>query len=337
VQSDDERVQAMMAEIAEKEGLEYGRQEPPDDAEPQIDKAEELRVKWGVESGQLWQLGEHRLICGDCTDKNNTDRLMGENLANLCFTSPPYWVGKNYETQDSIEAINNFIVSVAKSIDRCVQKDESRIIINSGTGFTTSFDKRNKRQTLLLIDKWTNAFFDLKWNLRHVRHWLKHGQLMSIGAKSDMIDQHCEWFCTYENDDGKEMIFEDRVRVDEVETLLAFYNISGSGRGREQESLGNHMNGKHWAMKAYWDDIHGNANSDNHCAAFPLELVERHMVIYSKQGEFVFEPFSGSGTTLIACERLKRKCRAIEISPAYVAVAIQRWVDVTGGMPELIN
>mgnify|MGYP001210697346 CR=1 FL=1 len=309
----------------------------PEDVEPQIDKAEELRVKWGVESGQLWQLGEHRLICGDCTDKNNTDRLMGENLANLCFTSPPYWVGKNYETQDSIEAINNFIVSVAKSIDRCVQKDESRIIINSSTGFTTSFDKRNKRQTLLLIDKWTNAFFDLKWNLRHVRHWLKHGQLMSIGAKSDMIDQHCEWFCTYENDDGKEMIFEDRVRVDEVETLLAFYNISGRGRGREQESLGNHMNGKHWAMKAYWDDIHGNANSDNHCAAFPLELVERHMVIYSKREEFVFEPFLGSGTTLIACERLGRKCRAIEISPAYCAVAIQRWVDMTGGVPELID
>jgi len=47
----------------------------------------------------------------------------------------------------------------------------------------------------------------------------------------------------------------------------------------------------------------------------------------------VYEPFSGSGTTLIACERLGRKCRAVEISPAYVAVAIQRWVDVTGKEP----
>ena len=315
--------------------LDLWADDAPEDVEPQIDKAEELRVKWGVESGQLWKLGEHRLVCGDCTDKSALDRLMGENLANFCFTSPPYWVGKNYETQDSVEAINNFIVSVAKSINRCVQKDESRIVINSGTGFTTSFDKRNKRQTLLLIDKWTNAFYELKWNLRHVRHWLKHGQLMSIGAKSDMIDQHCEWFCTYENDDGKEMIFEDRIRLDEVDTLLAFYNINGRGRGRE--SLGNRMNGKHWAMKAYWDDIHGNANSDNHCAAFPLELVERHLVIYSKRDEFVFEPFLGSGTTLIACERLGRKCRAIEISPAYCAVAIQRWVDVTNGTPELVE
>ena len=51
----------------------------------------------------------------------------------------------------------------------------------------------------------------------------------------------------------------------------------------------------------------------------------------------VYEPFSGSGTTLIACERLSRKCRAVEISPGYVAVAIQRWVDMTGGVPELIT
>jgi len=313
----------------------YPEEDMPEDVEPQIDKAEELRVKFGVESGQLWQLGEHKIICGDCTDKNVTEKLMENNFANLCFTSPPYWVGKNYETQDSVDAINNFIVSVAKSIDRCVQKDESRIVINTGTGFTTSFDKKNKRQTLLLIDKWTNAFYELKWNLRHIRHWLKNGQLMSIGAKSDMIDQHCEWLCTYENDDGKDMIFEDRIAVDEVESLLTFYNVNGRGRG--QESLGNYMQGKHWAMKSYWDDIHGNANSNNHCAAFPLELVERHIVIYSKKGEIVFDPFLGSGTTLIACERLGRKCRAVEISPAYVAVAIQRWVDVTGGKPELVQ
>ena len=50
-------------------------------------------------------------------------------------------------------------------------------------------------------------------------------------------------------------------------------------------------------------------------------------------GVFIAEPFSGSGTTIIACEQLGRKCRAIEISPAYVAVAIQRWVDATGKEP----
>lgn len=60
--------------------------------------------------------------------------------------------------------------------------------------------------------------------------------------------------------------------------------------------------------------------------------VMRHL-----RGGIVYDPFLGSGTTLIACERLGRKCRAVELSPAYCAVAIQRWVDVTGGTPELIG
>jgi DNA modification methylase len=294
-----------------------------------------MRCDCGCEFEPVVQY-RHLLICGDCTDIEVVGKIKNGE-ANLCFTSPPYWVGKEYETQTNVEMINEFIKKVCASIDFVMQKDESRIVINTGTGFTTSFDKRNKRQTLLLIDKWTNALFDLRWNLRHVRHWLKHGQLASISAKADMIDQHCEWLGTFEHDDGTEMQFDDKLRDDEINSLLTFYNVGGLGRGRGQESLGGYRNAKHWALKSYWDDIPGAANASGHCAAFPLELVERHLVIYTKQGEIVFEPFCGSGTTIIACERFGRRCRAIDIEPAYVAVALQRWVDVTGEQPELIN
>jgi DNA modification methylase len=67
----------------------------------------------------------------------------------------------------------------------------------------------------------------------------------------------------------------------------------------------------------------------------PIALVEWFLEKHA--GEIVADTYVGSGTTIIACERLGRKCRAIEISPAYCAVAIQRWVDVTGGTPELVN
>lgn len=73
-----------------------------------------------------------------------------------------------------------------------------------------------------------------------------------------------------------------------------------------------------------------------HPAMFPVALPEAYIEACTDTGGIVCEPFSGSGTTLIACERLGRKCRAVEISPAYCAVAIQRWVDATGGTPELI-
>jgi len=69
------------------------------DTEPQIDKAEELRQKWGVEIGQMWQLGEHRLICGDCTDAAVVERVMGGEKADIEIHDPPY--GMNLDTDYS--------------------------------------------------------------------------------------------------------------------------------------------------------------------------------------------------------------------------------------------
>ena len=71
---------------------EAGRDVAPLDSEPQIDRAEELRKKWGVETGQLWQLGEHRLVCGDCLSVEIIDLLMGDELPALVIADPPYGV-----------------------------------------------------------------------------------------------------------------------------------------------------------------------------------------------------------------------------------------------------
>ena len=62
----------------------------------------------------------------------------------------------------------------------------------------------------------------------------------------------------------------------------------------------------------------------------PVELVERSVANSSKPGEVVYEPFSGSGTTILACEKTGRQCRAIELEPRYVQVAIERWQNFTG-------
>jgi len=75
--------------------LDLWHQEPPDDPGAQIDKAEELQEKWQVQRGQVWQVGRHRLMCGDSTSAEDVGRLMGEERA-FCFTDPPYNVGKEY-------------------------------------------------------------------------------------------------------------------------------------------------------------------------------------------------------------------------------------------------
>lgn len=69
----------------------------------------------------------------------------------------------------------------------------------------------------------------------------------------------------------------------------------------------------------------------------PVALVEKAIANSAEQGAIALDPFLGSGTTLIACERLNRKCRAVEISPAYVAVALERWANLTGQTPILLE
>jgi len=290
---------------------------------------EELREKWKTAPGQTWQLGRHIIVCADTT-KLDVESLFWRSIATLAITSPPYWVGKDYEHEKSEAEIDQFIARIAAVIASVVHADESRIVINTGTGFTTSFEKKKKRQVLLLIDKWMDAFWELGWNLRHIRHWLKEGQIASLSPKTDLIDQHSEFIGTFEHDLGKELDFTDVLNEQDVNLLETFYNRAGKNRGQERT-------GQKWALRSYWNDIKGTAGANGHIAAFPLEIPARHILLYTKPDEIVFEPFNGSGTTLIACEILNRVCRAVELDPGYVAASLERWHLMTGEMPERIN
>jgi DNA modification methylase len=70
---------------------------------------------------------------------------------------------------------------------------------------------------------------------------------------------------------------------------------------------------------------------------FPVEFPKAYIEAMSNESDFIAEPFSGSGTTLMACEQLNRKCRAMEIAPEYVAVALERWATATGKTPVLVT
>lgn len=302
----------------------------------QTDQLVELREKWQTENGQLWKVGKHLLWCGDSTDSLAVLHAFGylEHVnvfpeTALTFTSPPYWVGKDYEKQKSVEEIEEFIAQISQTIHSMMRVDESRIVINTGTGYTTSFDKRKKRQVLLLIDKWANALYPLGWNLRYVRHWLKEGQIAALSPKNDLIDQHCEFIGAFENDEGKSMEFTDTLNERDVQLLEVFYNRDGKQRGHEKTN-------QKWALRSYWDDVKGTAGANGHVAAFPLEIPARNILLYTKPDEIVFEPFCGSGTTLVACEMLNRVCLAVEIDPAYVAATLERWHLMTGETPEKV-
>ena len=279
VNSNDERVQEMLADLAKREGIEYGA-EKPEDPGPQIDKAEELRVKWGVESGQLWQLGEHRLICGDCTDRAVVERVMGGEKAGAVVTDPPYGINREGIENDSPEGLRALFDGC---LSVCPAENAVIVAFQSPRLFPVWLDAirahGHKFERMLWMYKPNDETFP--W-----RGWLQKSEAILLSSV------------------GKP----EFVRVDP----FAHDVYSPTTLGKELDKT------EGW-----------------HASVKPLAVVQD--LISRIGGAIVYEPFAGSGTSLIACERLNRKCRAIEISPGYVGVAIERWVDMTGGEPVKIN
>jgi len=294
----------------------------PEDVEPQIDKAEELRVKWGVESGQLWQLGEHRLICGDSTNSQTFKRLMDNERADLVYTDPPYgisFVGSNNPTALDWEPLEN---------DN-LRNDELYKFLTAA--FKNMYENSADNTALYCWHAFINqtifaeALLDSGYSLKQQLIWNK-GMVL---ARSDYhwahdpmyycrkTGQKTQWYGDRTNKTILGMRKTDILKLKKEDLTQIVLNLLDT--------------------TTVWEIDRDTAITYQHSTQKPVRLAIRAITNSSDDNSIVLDPFIGSGTTIIACEQLGRKCRAIEISPAYCAVAIQRWVDMTGGVPELID
>lgn len=256
-------------------GFTFG--EPSEDPGAQIDKAEELREKWGVESGQLWQLGDHRLICGDCTDKTVVERAMDGEKAGAIVTDPPYGMDLNTDYSTMPES-------------RIASRTYERI-----EGDNQDFDAS---PFIAMFDYCKEQFW---WGGDYYYPALPpHGSWIV-------------WDKRNENSDG---------------LIGNHFELCWSRTPHRRRMIRHHWSGVN-ARNQNMERLHPTEKS--------IDVIAEIIDSYIEFGAIIVDLFSGSGTTLIACERLGRKCRAVEISPAYCAVAIQRWVDMTGGEPVLLE
>lgn len=296
---------AALQELLTEVAMDAGLYQPPaiiEDEAP-VDRAEELRVKWGVESGQMWWLGEHQIICGDCTDVAVVERVMAGEKASLVFTDPPYGV--------AIGAKNRLLNSVQKAGRNLTDiEDDSLSPDDLKAQLLPAF--RNIRETVMADD--CTVFVTVPQNgehnmmmmmmmreagllVRHVLIWKKNQPTFSLG-RLDYDYQHEPILLTWGKRHKRPMRGEHRTSVWEIDKPRA---------------------------------------SKEHPTMKPVELVANALLNNSDSGDVAFDAYLGSGTTLIACEQLGRKCRAVEISPAYVAVAIERWHMLTGREPQLVT
>lgn len=298
-----------------------------DDPGAQMDKAEELRQKWGVESGQLWRLGEHRLICGDCTDRAVVERVMGGEKAQMLFTSPPYAAQRDYEIGDfDWDALMLGMSTLALG----AVNETGAILVNLGL-------VHREKRVIRYWDDWLAWMDKTDWPLFDWYVWDKINGLMG-DWRGRLAPAH-EWIFHFAN---KPREANKTEQTKYAENGITHYKKDKVGLREKNGSLkGFTQAGMEVSQFKIADSVircqPARGGVEGHPAPFSIEFAESLIGAFTHQNEQCYEPFNGSGTTLIACERLHRKCRAVEISPAYCAVAIERWQQMTGGTPELLE
>lgn len=293
------------------------------DAEPQIDRAAELREKWQTERGQLWRIGEHRLLCGDSTKREDVERVMGGEKANGCFTSPPY-AEQRKETYGGTPQ--------EKYIEwwGCVQDCVASVIAPDGSFFVNIKPHCKDGQRVLYV-------FDLV--LAMVRAWGWKFTDEIIWKRQGIPGDYDNRFKNQFEPIYHFSIGDVRFRPENV--LREYY------KDYEEKKYGPTTNNSPFlggAIKGSLDGARpGNVLEINqgatatqtgihHPATFPIGLPSFFVRAFSDIEDIWLEPFAGSGTTLVACQNLSRRCRAIEISPAYVAVTLERMATAFPGI-----
>jgi len=301
VETQSEALEKMIADTAaefdafEKVDIEEG-------PEAEIDQAEELREQWGTELGQLWKIGEHRLLCGDSTDRECVERVMADDLADCVFTSPPYAVGIDYGDSytDDISSLREMLPNLAR-IWFGIVKPGGYSVVNFGDIVSGGkiIGETTVCQYPMALEYWP-VFRHEGWVLWNQRIWCK-----PIGRVS------APW-CASSNRGATNW-----------EHLWTWRKPGGSGT---KPKTGNAMSSMHgWCDSSSMEGVA--VGKGEHGAGMATGIAAWMIHVHTEQGALVHEPFCGTGTTIIACEQLGRRCRAIEISPGYVAVTLQRCTD----------
>lgn len=269
--------------------------------------------------GQIYQLGNHRLMCGDSTDPENISILFDGKNAELCFTSPPYSDQRNYNGGKdlSTQKLAQFITAAK---DSCAY-----FAVNLGY-------QRKDGEVYPYWDDYINeakksGFKFLSWNI-----WNK-GECGSIGNQTAMFGISHEWIFVF----GPET--KDLNRTIENKNGGHWNNHSSIRNKDGSITKGkNRFVRSHSQLKTVYDCVPQKSRDEiDHPARFPVEFPVGYIEAFTAPNECVYEPFGGSGTTLIACEKTNRKCFMMELDPHYIDVIIARWEKYTGQAAKLLT
>lgn len=256
--------------------------------------------------GDIWIMGEHRLICGDCTDAAVVDKLLKGIRPHLMVTDPPYGVKYDPTWRKDAGISDSERTGKVLNDDRADWReawelfpgDVAYIWHGSLHGLTVAESLR------------TNDFV-----LRSQIIWVKPQLILSRG---DIHWQHESCWYAVKHDDE---ICPDLPGYCPGDYDACWYAV------REREV--SHWQGSRKISSVWEIDYADQDTNTTHGTQKPVECMRRPILNNSRVNEYVYEPFSGSGTTIIAAHSCRRRCLAVELNPLYVDMAVRRWQRFT--------
>lgn len=245
--------------------------------------------------GDIYQLGEHRLMCGDSTNAEHVAKLMDGAKANMVFTDPPYnvnYADKNIflNNADKGNHIQDDIENDHAESDETAKNDLwlpafKNMVDNSADDCSiyVTMPQGGAHMMMMMM-----SAQEAGWQVKHELIWVKNNHVL---GRVDYLYKHEPILFGWKN---KHKFF---------------------GAGEHTKSV--------------WE-IPKPQKSDLHPTMKPIALIANALLNSSQEGDNILDVFGGSGSTLIACEQLNRKCYMMEMSPKYVDVIIKRWEEYTG-------
>lgn len=276
--------------------------------------------------GDIWCLGEHRLICGDATDPAVVAALMVDETATLCFTSPPYGQQRNYT-----QGINDWDALMRGVFANLPMADAGQVLVNLGL-----IHRDNEWQP------YWNGWLD--W--MRTTNWRRFGLYVwdqGPGLPGDWNGRLAPAF---------EFVFHFNRQARPANKIVPCLYAGRDTHLRGDGTSAGGMRNKD-GSKSTWNHV-GQVTQEtkipdsvirimrhkgkigqgiDHPAVFPVSLPEHILLAYSNVGDLIFEPFCGSGTTILAAQKTGRLARAIELAPQYSDVTVKRFAQNHPGIP----
>ena len=269
-------------------------------------------------TGDLYRLGNHRLICGDSTKGEYLDALMGEEQADLLVTDPPYNV--DYQAKGKMKIANdhmadeNFVAFLTDTLQNASDSMKPGAAFYIWHADSQGFNFRT-------------AVKNIGWETRQCLIWNKNSLVL---GRQDYQWKHEP--CLYGWKDGAAHYFTDKRNLTTV--IEKKLDIEKLSKAEMKDLLTQIFEGE--TPTSVIDCDKPKKNPD-HPTMKPVPLIGKLISNSSRRKDIVLDIFGGSGTTLIAAEQLGRCCRMVEFEPIYVDVIIKRWEEMTGTKAVLVR